>query len=369
MGRKRLNFSPDVLTIGVYALLAFSLIAGALFLKKTFGWPQEKKAVPSPSPSKNEGSVAQAQTLFAIEIPDNRVTFSFKANSSLLEALATLKLKNQSPYPLTVYKINWDMWQGNIHLKSGTSTNPMEFPKTSEQTLTIKAVLNESEINDVLWLGEKKNATIFLEGLVSGTVGGNVFSKKFTLLSLPFEIVGRPPRKHETEALPSDTDGLTGLLTRRFLENDLQNYIDKNIHRGPISFFMIDIDNFKSVNDECGHLAGDEVLKAAGAELKTAIGRNGLAVRYGGDELAAVIQNCDIREAEEIGEQIRTAIEKREFHYEEKILKVTISVGVASLTEQASCKWLIQNADNMLRYSKKNGKNRVGVNKRRVDRD
>lgn len=153
-------------------------------------------------------------------------------------------------------------------------------------------------------------------------------------------------------------DGLTNLYTRDvlniFLEKEISTAKRKKSY---VSFAMIDIDDFKYVNDTYGHQKGDEVLKTIGNVLNQNIREMDLAARYGGEELSVVMPNTKAEEAYEIANRIRKEIQSLDFNN----FKITVSIGISQSTRTCSSKTLISLADKALYKAKENGKNQVIV--------
>jgi len=151
-------------------------------------------------------------------------------------------------------------------------------------------------------------------------------------------------------------DGLTNLYTRDvlniFLEKEINTAKRKKSY---VSFAMIDIDDFKYVNDTYGHQKGDEVLKTIGNVLNQNIREMDLAARYGGEELSVVMPNTKAEEAYEIANRIRKEIQSLDFNN----FTVTVSIGISQSTRTCSSKTLISLADKALYKAKENGKNQV----------
>jgi diguanylate cyclase (GGDEF) domain len=128
------------------------------------------------------------------------------------------------------------------------------------------------------------------------------------------------------------TDSLTGLLNRRFLDEKLLPSIEKE--HSPFAMAFLDIDRFKLINDDMGHLAGDSVLKALGAHLKdyfnvSLTNTNRLAIRYGGDEFIVIARDADIRELESEMKQMEAEL-KSDVIEKDGHPPFTISVGYAA---------------------------------------
>jgi diguanylate cyclase (GGDEF)-like protein len=156
-------------------------------------------------------------------------------------------------------------------------------------------------------------------------------------------------------------DGLTNIYVRRhFLERfEEELNRDKN-HRLQLSFFMMDVDDFKSYNDNFGHLVGDAVLREVAAILRNNIREIDLLGRFGGEEFVIVFSETSKERAYQVGERIRQIIENYKFKAYDEVLKLTISGGIAGFPEDAGTKiGLIDKADRALYEAKKRGKNNI----------
>ena len=160
-------------------------------------------------------------------------------------------------------------------------------------------------------------------------------------------------------------DGLTGLVNRRALDDRLKAEFAHAVrHRRELHILLIDVDFFKKVNDTYGHLAGDEVLRQIAALLGVQVRAEDLVARYGGEEFAVVIRDVSVRRAAAMAERLRMEIEKRVFRFEQLSLRVTVSIGISSLsglTERSSVPRLLGASDAALYQAKAGGRNRVEV--------
>lgn len=128
-----------------------------------------------------------------------------------------------------------------------------------------------------------------------------------------------------------ESDDLLPILRRGYLDKNIQNIIDDTIKNNvPISFVMIDIDNFKLFNDKYGHQTGDNVLKNVSGIINRIVGEKGKVIRYGGEEISIILPNYNIEEAKSLAERIRGNIEENKFScgFCEN-MELTISAGVA----------------------------------------
>ena len=157
-------------------------------------------------------------------------------------------------------------------------------------------------------------------------------------------------------------DGLTEIHNKRFLTEFLERELVRAArHLRPLSLIMIDIDNFKSLNDAHGHLSGDFVLREIATHVKVVIREDELFARYGGEEFAIVLPETAKEEAVLVAERVRSLIAERQFLFDGKQLSVTVSLGVAAREGDGLMKSdeLIRQADERLYLAKNRGRNRV----------
>jgi len=157
-------------------------------------------------------------------------------------------------------------------------------------------------------------------------------------------------------------DALTGIHNKRYLLDFLDRELARSArHRRPLSMGMLDIDHFKVINDQMGHLAGDYALRELAVIVKEAIRREELFARYGGEEFAVVWPETNRDGAAQIGERLRELVEKHSFGFEGRSFSVTISMGIATTDGEASLTPtdLIRRADEKLYAAKQAGRNRV----------
>lgn len=156
------------------------------------------------------------------------------------------------------------------------------------------------------------------------------------------------------------TDGLTGLANRQHWEWAAERELEAAREDcTPAAMLMIDIDDFKHVNDRYGHIRGDEVVTTVAQTLRAAILERHVAGRYAGDELAVVMPGTDEHEAHAVAEAFRRDVARLRFPGA-PTLRCTVSVGVARLArERDSLKDWIDAADQAMYHSKRGGRNRV----------
>lgn len=152
-------------------------------------------------------------------------------------------------------------------------------------------------------------------------------------------------------------DSLTGLLNRRSGEQLLKQYDDeKEPSRKLVCLIMMDIDNFKKINDTFGHAIGDVILKSCSQLIKNKARNTDSIIRWGGEEFLMIVPNARLHEAMELAERIRASIEQ---HTDNKVGQITASFGIAELQSDESTAGLLNRADKALYKAKLAGKNCV----------
>lgn len=175
------------------------------------------------------------------------------------------------------------------------------------------------------------------------------------------DMVVRLRKNHEELERVSTVDSLTGLFNRKHLMETFALHMER-YHRNqtPFSILMADLDHFKQVNDNYGHLAGDAVLVGVGKIFSATLRSIDTAGRYGGEEFLIILDDTREHEAQQTAERIRKAVEESEVAVEGKTIKVSISIGVATISNNIDTEaGLISEADKALYEAKKAGRNRV----------
>jgi len=158
------------------------------------------------------------------------------------------------------------------------------------------------------------------------------------------------------------TDKLTGLLNRQAFGILIDKaFADYRRDPRPISILMIDVDNFKAINDRYGHVVGDHILKAVAARFHEGLRAADIAVRWGGEEFLLVLKGCDLDHAQRIAEHLRAGIEQSPFKAGTQPVPVTVSIGISQYDGVESCEATLSRADTGLYAAKNAGRNRVCV--------
>ncbi len=167
---------------------------------------------------------------------------------------------------------------------------------------------------------------------------------------------------HKTQQLETmvKQDVLTGIHNRRFLEQNLEQELQqaKQDHY-PLSIALIDIDDFKRVNDFYSHQIGDQVLNIIGQLMRNCIRARDIAARYGGEEFVLALPRASLKQATAVCERLRQSIEQYPWHQIHPTLQITASIGISSDISVANHEKLLDLADTQMYRAKRSGKNKV----------
>lgn len=218
---------------------------------------------------------------------------------------------------------------------------------TTVKSLLIYPLMNEAEWLGILVIGKDMN-DYFLENM-----------SFFERVSTQFSIALTNARTYTKMEDMAMKDGLTGIYNRSFMINKINEHIsDVVLNKSSLAILLFDIDKFKNVNDEYGHLFGDEVIRVcANITKETAEKYNGFAARYGGEEFVIVCKEESLEELHNIANGLHNQIKQTKVSYRGSSLWVNVSIGVAAYP--ATCNnpaELIDRADKAMYHSKKIGR-------------
>ncbi|MFL1524455.1 GGDEF domain-containing protein [Pseudomonas sp. O230] len=157
-------------------------------------------------------------------------------------------------------------------------------------------------------------------------------------------------------------DPLTDTGNRIAMDQTLQREIDMSRrHLQPLSLLMLDIDHFKHINDTHGHSAGDDVLKAVAASIKSQLRNVDMVFRFGGEEFLILLSNTGREAAAMVGERLRFAAQAKDYLADGKLIELTVSLGCSTLLPGESAESLLRRADSALYVAKREGRNRLAM--------
>jgi diguanylate cyclase (GGDEF)-like protein/PAS domain S-box-containing protein len=234
---------------------------------------------------------------------------------------------------------------------SGNATNPLTSVLQDGETVTSTSDLALQTARDAEYAIELTAAPIHGENnAIAGAV--LVFRDVTEMRTLAREL-----------SYQASHDALTGLLNRREFERLLQQLLDgARRHDQTHALGYIDLDLFKVINDTCGHIAGDELLRQLGLALRARLRKSDVLARLGGDEFGVLLANCPLDMAEQVVAGLQQAIHEFRFVWEDKSFEVAASIGLAPITAASgSLSDLLRTADLACYAAKDAGRNRVHV--------
>jgi diguanylate cyclase (GGDEF)-like protein len=225
----------------------------------------------------------------------------------------------------------------------------------SLEGLTQDVKTKSAELMEHLPNGEQKNEMVSLRQHFDGLY--NELQEKIGLLNQYSNRIIDDNIKLSEQAVK---DGLTTLYNRRHFDERLEEETDRaKRHDSDLAMIMMDLDGFKEYNDTLGHQAGDAILHSLGLLIRSSIRRSDIPFRYGGDEFAVLLPDCNVEDAVKIaGKIIRTvAVQDLGNHKNVELPRVSVSCGVAGFIKDGEK--LLADADRCLFKAKKSGKGRV----------
>ncbi|MDH2433527.1 diguanylate cyclase [Pokkaliibacter sp. MBI-7] len=166
----------------------------------------------------------------------------------------------------------------------------------------------------------------------------------------------------EVQQQRMQTDALTGLPNRVAYELRMQQLLLAAHQNGqPFALLVADLDHFKTINDQYGHLAGDKVLKVIAKTLRSQLRREDMLARIGGEEFVFLLPGLSVANAAQVAEKIRVAASSTGFHFRGSRVQISLSVGVATHRSSDTATQLFERADQALYKAKRSGRNQVCV--------
>ena len=158
-------------------------------------------------------------------------------------------------------------------------------------------------------------------------------------------------------------DALTNLINRREFERRLEQAAeDANVNNKIHTLCFMDLDKFKAVNDTCGHVAGDELLKQISSLIHSKIRETDTFARIGGDEFGLLLNGCPVEKAVDLAEIILKSVEDFRFHWDNKTFKIGVCIGIVTLNNKSgTLKEILSAADTACYLAKEQGRNRIHI--------
>ncbi len=253
---------------------------------------------------------------------------------------------------------------------------PADHPLVRETQLAVQFVNHIEDERQLEWLGENRQGIAWMSIPLrwnDRTIGflwlirAAPFTFKSSEVALAETFAGPAALSIQNSRLYSKTqrlatlDSLTGLLNRRSIfEAGERELVRAQRYREPFSLLVIDLDNFKEVNDTCGHLIGDGLLKQVARRMKHALRVSDLIGRPGGDEFVVLLIKTTPGEAVMIAERLLKTLRDRPFRLDGQSHRITASIGAAGIDDAPTAfQNLFQRADQAMYAAKQNGGNQV----------
>ena len=198
--------------------------------------------------------------------------------------------------------------------------------------------------------GKRIQKTLFIN------IGISLFISLIILFFAFLTIRGYQRRLEEM----ASTDELTGAANRQVFDMIFDQILKTSRRRRePMSIIICDLDNFKAINDEYGHQAGDFALKSFADTVREESRSSDVLCRWGGDEFLLLLADCDVQQAQLVAEKIRNKVESHSISYKNREIHLTISIGLSELDKRDDSDSLFKRADDALYVAKEKGRNRV----------
>jgi diguanylate cyclase (GGDEF)-like protein/PAS domain S-box-containing protein len=164
-------------------------------------------------------------------------------------------------------------------------------------------------------------------------------------------------------AFLASRDPLTGLLNRREFESRLQHVLESaRAGERTHALLYLDLDQFKIVNDTCGHVAGDELLKQLASHLQKEIRASDMLARLGGDEFGVILEDCSVDKAEQIADLLRQSVKDFRFMWERRAFEIGVSIGLVPISrDSGGLTEVLSAADSACYIAKDRGRNRIHI--------
>ncbi|MBM2834231.1 MAG: hypothetical protein HW406_1392 [Candidatus Brocadiaceae bacterium] len=238
--------------------------------------------------------------------------------------------------------------ENNVTANTLTKTKPISI----QSTITLPLVANGEDIGYASLVSHKPNA-------FNAEAIQHFFSVCYSLA-----IALRNARLFQSTKELSITDSLTRIYNRHYFDDVIEKeFLRAHRYKHPLSIALIDIDNFKAINDTYGHPEGDKVLRQFASRVMETIRNTDILARYGGEEFSIIMPLTDIEEGIVVMERLRVVIAGSLFPITRRDIQLTASIGLSSLFDHhlTSTKELIREADSAQYLAKKTGKNRVCI--------
>jgi len=257
---------------------------------------------------------------------------------------SSLELKTVLEYFLEAAKLKVSFQ--SAHYQNEELRTEFQFNEAQKHSCSYNLEIVDQSLGEITFYSKKRFSTVNLETL-ENLLCHLIHPLKNSIL-------------YQKALKAAHSDALTGLNNRGALDKILSREVDiSNRHEIPLSLIVLDIDYFKSINDQYGHAVGDKVLQNLSRCIENEIRGCDILFRYGGEEFVIVLTNTDIDGAELLAERIRSAVINEAFIINNKSIPIRISLGVAQIESNEDAEQLFTKSDTALYEAKRNGRNQT----------
>lgn len=242
---------------------------------------------------------------------------------------------------------------GEVHKRVGLTLGLYQCAYRTLQQLMLDAIPDDFEVDGVTG----RNLCCLIHKLVSLDMTLAIETYHLSSMNEMSESIDELRSEGDDLRKKVTTDNLTGLATREHALNILEKHMTHTGHS--LCVIMADIDNFKTINDTHGHLAGDEVLRKISQCFGLVVREFDIVSRYGGEEFLIVLTQASTKIAMKVAERIQTKVKEARIEYGGHTLSVCISQGVARVEEEDTPNKVLQRADAALYLAKVQGRDRI----------
>ena len=275
-----------------------------------------------------------------------------------LETDAIFIIRNEDGQILQANKAAVDLYGYTLGELLAKKNTDLSFEPESTKKATNTSLPSDQVITIPLRYHRKKDGTVFPVEITARFI---TWENQFVHIAAMRDITDRKKIEEELVKL-SVTDPLTGLANRRYFYIQAEHIFNNTNEPNTLAVIMMDIDHFKQVNDRLGHAAGDAILRQLAERLNHVLRSADILARYGGEEFIILLPRTSSNEVELIVNRLWQFVTERPFHFDNKPICVTVSIGVAELNENIeNLDMLIRCADQALYQAKQAGRNQWAI--------
>ena len=258
---------------------------------------------------------------------------------------------------------------GNVHQQEGLKLIAEDLLKVQQQAQSFTYnqggadfVLNVRYIPELDWyLVVEDNATSVTEQAWPIAWASAAIGLVLTIAVLILAWSSIAHHQSRLRALASK-DSMTGLMNRQSFTNSFQQAVlEMQRLQLPLSFILFDIDYLKKINESLGHATGDQIIMDIASLSRRSVRGSDLLCRWGGEQFAILLKRCELGQAYKVAEQLRLNVQNHAFSFDDREASVTISLGVAELTENETLDELFARVDEAVYLAKSEGRNRAEI--------